>query len=89
MALGGRAVHIARVVAGSGLGAVVVGLLVGSCVSLAATRWVGDVLYETSPRDPVILAQTAAILLGVAVVAVAVPVVRALRLAPAAILRSE
>ena len=89
MALGARGAHIARVVAGSGLGAVVVGLLVGSLASLLATRWVGDVLYETSPRDPVILARTAAILLGVAVVAVVVPVVRALRLAPAAILRSD
>ena len=89
LALGARTGHIARLVAGSGLGAVAIGLLVGAAGSLVATRWIGDVLYETSPRDPLILAQTAAILLGVAVVAVVVPVVRALRLAPAAILRSE
>jgi putative ABC transport system permease protein len=89
MALGARGAHIARVVAGSGLGAVLVGLTVGSLGSLVATRWIGDVLYETSPHDPIILAQTAGILLGIAVVAVVVPVMRALRLAPAAILRSE
>ena len=89
MALGARGSSIMRVVAGSGLVAVVAGLVVGSAASLVAARWMGDVLYETSPRDPVVLAQTAGVLLFVAVVAVVVPVMRALRLAPAAILRSE
>ena len=89
MALGARGSNIARVVAGSGLVAVVAGLVMGSAASLVASRWMGDVLYQTSPRDPAVLAQTAGLLLLVAVVAVVVPVVRALRLAPAAILRSE
>jgi predicted permease len=89
MALGARESNIARVVAGAGLGAVTVGLVLGSVTSLVASRWVGDVLYETSPRDPIVLAETAVVLLVVAVFAIIVPVVRALRLAPAAILRSE
>jgi predicted permease len=89
VALGAPGVDIMRVVAGAGLGSVVAGLIVGSGASLVASRWMGDVLYQTSPRDPGVLVQTAAVLLIVAVIAVVVPVVRALRLAPAAILRSE
>jgi predicted permease len=89
MALGARWSDIVRVVAGAGLGAVVAGLVVGSGASLVASRWMGDVLYQTSPRDPAVLAQTAAVLLLVAAAAVLAPVIRALRLAPAAILRSE
>ena len=89
MALGARGAHIARVVSGAGLGAVIVGLIVGAAASLVASRWMGDVLYQTSPRDPVVLAQTAGVLLAVAAVAVIVPVVRAVRLPPAAVLRSD
>ena len=89
MALGASASNIVRVVAGSGLGAVVAGLIAGAGLSLLAASRMGDVLYETSPRDPAVLAQTAGVLLVVALVAVVAPVVRALRLAPAAVLRSE
>jgi predicted permease len=89
MALGARGSNIMRVVAGAGLVSVVAGLIVGSAAALVASRWMGDVLYQTSPRDPAVLVETAGALLVVAVVAVIVPVVRALRLAPAAILRSE
>jgi putative ABC transport system permease protein len=89
VALGAPGADIMRVVAGAGLGSVVVGLIVGSVASLVASRSMGDVLYQTSPRDPGVLVQTAAVLLIVAVIAVVVPVIRALRLAPAAILRAE
>jgi len=89
MALGARGPDIMRVVAGAGLGAVVAGLIVGSAASLVASRWMGDVLYQTSPRDPVVLAQTAGVLLAVAALAVVAPVIRALRLAPASALRSD
>lgn len=89
MALGARGPDIMRVVAGAGLGAVVAGLIVGSTASLVASRWMGDVLYQTSPRDPMVLAQTAGVLLAVAALAVVAPVIRALRLAPAAVLRSD
>ena len=46
-------------------------------------------LYQGDLRDPAVLAQTAGILLVVAVAAVVVPVFRALRLPPAIILRSD
>jgi predicted permease len=89
MALGARGSNVMRLVAGDGLVAVVAGLILGAGASLVASRWMGDVLYQTSPRDPAVLAQTAGVLLLVAGVAVIAPVLRALRLAPAAILRSE
>ena len=89
LALGARKWNIVRVVAGAGLTAVAAGLTLGCGVALVASRWMADVLYQTSPRDPRVLVQTAGVLLLVAVVAVVIPVMRALRLAPAAILRSE
>jgi predicted permease len=89
MALGARGSNIARVVAGAGIGAVVTGLVLGSAASLIGSRWMGDVLYQTSPRDSAVLAGTAVVLLVVAAIAVIVPIVRALRLPPAAVLRAE
>ena len=89
MALGANASHVMQVVAAGGIAAVMAGLAAGSMVSVVASHWMGDILYQTSPRDPVVLAETAGVLLVVAVGAVVVPVVRALRLAPAAVLRSE
>jgi len=88
-AVGAPARDIIRVVAGSGLGWVVAGLIVGSGASLVASRCMGDVLYQTSPRDPAVLAETAGVLLFVAAIAIVAPVLRALRLAPATILRAE
>jgi predicted permease len=88
-AVGAPARDIIRVVAGSGLGWVVAGLIVGSGASLIASGWMGDLLYQTSPHDPAVLAQTAGVLLIVAAIAIVAPVLRALRLAPATILRAE
>jgi putative ABC transport system permease protein len=88
-ALGARWADIVRLVVSSGLGAVTAGLVVGSAVSLAASRWIGDVLYQTSPRDPLVLAETAAVLLIVSAIALVVPVVKALKLTPARVLRWE
>lgn len=89
MALGASGSAIVRVVAGAGLGAVLVGLVAGAGASLVVSRWMGEVLYQTSPRDPAVLGETALVLLLVACLAVVVPVIRALRLSPASVLRSE
>jgi predicted permease len=89
VALGAGTTHVVRIAAGAGFGAVAVGIVVGSAVTLMATRGMGDVLYQTSPTDPVVLAQTAGLLVAVAASAVFAPVVRALRFDPATMLRSE
>ncbi|HEX7937395.1 MAG TPA: ABC transporter permease, partial [Gemmatimonadaceae bacterium] len=89
LALGATGAHIVRLVAGSGIGAVLGGLAVGAAASLIASRWMGAVLYQTSPRDPFILAEAALVLLAIAATAIVRPLVRALRLNPAIVLRAE
>ena len=89
MALGARRRHILAVVGGSGLRAVLAGLVIGTAAVVAARRWVGPLLFQTSPSDPAVIAAVAGLLLGVAVVASLIPTMRALRRNPAAVLREE
>lgn len=89
VALGARADDIMRVVGADGLRALVVGLAIGVLGAVAIRGWIGPLLFQTSPDDPVIIGSVAALLLGVALVAILVPTVRALRVSPASVLRSE
>jgi len=89
IALGAHARNVLAVVAGDGLRTVVVGLAIGAAAALGIRHWLGPLLFQTSPGDPRIIGGVAALLLGVAVLAVAVPTVRALRRDPAAVLRVD
>jgi predicted permease len=89
IALGAHARNVLAVVAGDGLRTVVVGLAVGAAAALGIRHWLGPLLFQTSPGDPRIIGGVAALLLGVAALAVAVPTVRALRRDPAAVLRVD
>lgn len=89
MSLGARWPHLMRIVVGEGIVAVAGGLLVGGVLVFAASSWLGGVLFETSSRDPVVLLQTAGILLLVSAVAVSVPTIRALRTNPSRVLLAE
>ena len=81
--------QLARAVLGEGLRAVVLGLAVGTLVTLAAARWVEPLLYEVSPRDPLTYATVIAVLLLVALLAGLAPARRAARVDPSVALRSE
>jgi predicted permease len=89
LALGARAYDIIRAVGVDGMRALVVGLAIGVLCAIAIRGWIGPLLFQTSPDDPVIIGSVAALLLGVAVVAMFVPTARALRVSPATALRSE
>jgi putative ABC transport system permease protein len=89
IALGARPRDVLAVIGKDGLGAVLAGLLVGTVLALVVRRWVGSLLFETSPTDPAIIAAVGALLLSVAVAATLVPTVRALRRNPATVLRTE
>jgi predicted permease len=88
LALGARRGDIMVVVAGSAIAAVATGLTIGTTGALAVRRWVGPLLFQTAPDDPGIFLGTAALLLGVAILAILRPTNRAVRLDPAAILRA-
>ncbi len=88
-ALGAAPRDIVRLIVGRGLATVSMGLAAGSGVALAATRLLQGSLYNVSATDPATFAIVAATLFGVALVAHAVPIARALRVDPTVALRQE
>jgi ABC-type antimicrobial peptide transport system permease subunit len=89
MALGARAANVVRLVAWSGLRTVLVGIIAGIVVAIAAGRTMAAVLYGISPRDPLTLAAVSVTFALVALVASLVPAWRAARVDPVVSLRDE
>ena len=89
MALGAQRSHVVRLVALQSSRAVVAGLLVGGAGALVASRWIADLLYETSPREPVVYGAAALVLALAAVVASLGPVIRSTSVDPAQTIRTE
>ena len=89
LALGASPAATLRLVLRQSLGWVVIGLVAGTCIALAAGRLVRPLLFETSPYDPVVFAGSAAVLALVAVTASLAPAVRASRIDPNITLRAE
>lgn len=89
IALGARSSSIARVVLGRGIGIVAAGIAVGLLATLAMGKLIASILYDVSPRDPVVLGIVALVLLVAAVTACLVPAWRAMRVDPMETLRAE
>lgn len=87
MALGAGPVAIVRAMLKRPAAAVVVGGAVGLALSLAASPLIRGVLYGVAPGNPRALLGAVGVLLGVAIVAALLPLVRALRLDPVVSLR--
>jgi predicted lysophospholipase L1 biosynthesis ABC-type transport system permease subunit len=79
MALGARATDVASLVMRDGLRVVAIGGVIGTGIALAAGRAVQPLLYDTSPRDPLVLVGVALLLLVVATLACLLPARRAMR----------
>jgi predicted permease len=89
LALGAREADVARLVVWEGVRVVALGTLVGAGTALIGGRFVASLLFEVSPRDPVVFGGIAASLLVVAAVACIVPAVRAMRVDAVVALRAE
>jgi predicted permease len=89
MALGARAVSVARLVIGDGLRVVAVGVVIGVLLSLASGQLVASMLYHVSPYDPAVLGTVSIVLLLAATLACAIPAWRASRVDPVIALRAE
>lgn len=87
--LGAPASSILRLVLGSGLRIMVVGLVCGVGSALVIGRVVASLLFETSPYDPRVLALTAVLLTVAAAAASFVPAWRATKVNPIEALRVE
>ena len=89
MALGAQAANVLRQVIGEGVVLVAWGLLLGLAVMLTISRVLSGLLLGVSARDPLTLAAVAGVLLLTALIACAVPALRATRIDPLAALRYE
>jgi ABC-type antimicrobial peptide transport system permease subunit len=72
-----------------GLAPAALGLPVGIVIALLVGRFLGPLLFETSPRDLGVFALVALTLLAVSVLASLVPAIRATRVDPVVALQAE
>ncbi|MEP6496087.1 MAG: ABC transporter permease [bacterium] len=89
VALGAQSTDVVRLVVGEGLKLVLIGVVIGAVAALGAARWVKPLLFDVSPRDPVVVAVVSAVLIGVAFAASWFPARRASRVDPQVALRTE
>jgi predicted permease len=88
-ALGARRNRVLRDVVAAGLRLAVLGVTLGLGASLAAGRYVQDLLFRVESADPLVLALVGGVLVLVSVIASTVPGVRAARVDPMSALRVE
>jgi putative ABC transport system permease protein len=89
VALGAGRSTIMRMVVGQGVKLAAMGVVLGVLGALVATQYVRTVLYNVTPRDPVIFASVAAFLIVVSALASYVPARRATAVDPLVALRGE
>ena len=89
MALGATAASVVRLVLGQALRPVAVGAAIGVAAALAASRVLSSQLFGVSSTDPLTIATVVATLIGVALLASAVPARRAAAVDPTRALQSE
>ncbi len=89
LALGASRARVAWLVIGSSLGCAIAGCGAGLAASWALTRWVRSLLFGIAEHDPASFAIPPVALAAVALLASLIPVLRAIRIDPAASLREE
>jgi predicted permease len=89
MALGARGGDVLRLVISQGMWLAVIGVVVGSGLSLVSTRVVKSYLYDVSPTDLLTFVGISLLLIGVALLACYIPARRATKVDPLVALRNE
>jgi putative ABC transport system permease protein len=89
LALGAEPGSIARRVVRDGLAIVMLGLIPGLLVALAAGRSLSAMLFGVQPGDPLTLLVTVALCICTAIAGTALPALRAVRVSPMSAMRSE
>ena len=89
IALGAGAMNVLGLVLGSAARVIGVGVAIGLVLAFAFAQSVATFLFGVQPRDPVTFASVGAVLVVTAMVACAVPALRAVRVDPVEAFRSE
>jgi len=89
MALGATPAKILRTFMGSGIGLVLIGVVIGLGASGVLARFVASLLYGVSATDPITFAMAALAVITVATVAICIPARRAMKIDPMTALRLE
>ena len=89
VALGAQPERVVRLVMGEALRLALLAAALGTAGALLSSRFIAGLLFDTSPRDPVILSGVAASLLAIAALASLVPAWRAARVDPNEALRAD
>ena len=88
-ALGAQQRDLVRLVVNEGLTLGAAGIVIGVVIALAGGNWLGPLLFQESPHDPLVFGFVTVMLLGVTALASFVPSRRAARVDPMVALRYE
>ncbi|MEO8037108.1 MAG: ABC transporter permease, partial [Acidobacteriota bacterium] len=89
LALGSTGAGVVALVLRRALQLVLAGAAIGSAVAIVAGRFVGALLFDVSPTDPITFVAVISVLTASGVLAAAIPAMRAARVEPMTALRSE
>lgn len=89
IALGAQSTDVVRLVVGQGVRFAIAGVLAGLGIALLLANRIQPLLFQQSAKDPATYVAVAGLLLAVALVASAVPALRATRADPNSALRSD
>lgn len=89
MALGAQRKEVLQAALGRALTSLALGSATGVVLGLLATRVLAFIVYEATPRDPLVLAAVASIMCLVGLLATWIPAHRALSIDPLVLLRDE
>ncbi|HEX9564944.1 MAG TPA: ABC transporter permease [Gemmatimonadaceae bacterium] len=89
IALGATSSDAARALMRRGVGFIGLGIVAGTLATLVTGRLLRTQLFRVEPTDPPTLLAVAALLMGVAVLAILIPARRATRVDPVTVLRAE
>jgi putative ABC transport system permease protein len=89
IALGAQMRDVLRLVMGQGVRLGLSGLAIGGTIAWWAGRFLEPLMFDVSPRDPVVFGVVTAVLIGVALLASVLPASRAARVDPNTALRAE
>jgi hypothetical protein len=89
LALGASVGDVVKLVMSNGIRLVAVGLVLGGGLALWGSRWMEGLMFQQSPRDPIVFGVVALVLLAVALLACSGPALRAARVDPNTALRAD